>query len=222
MKKILLSTFTFLSQFVFAQSYEVKYIRHVLSHKQAQIPALLVINDSIAEYTYYQPSKKFKYEIGLVTLDFHKFKNQYSLSDNRMTEQRTLKNGALIRAEWQPNYEWKIENEFKTIKGYKVQKATTKSIESSQNNPYYEGDVTAWFTTEIPISAGPSRYVGLPGLILEIKYEKYGSNGIELLEIKEINKADFTDISTGTVFPKEDVIYFDHYTNADKIKKLKK
>lgn len=61
-------------------------------------------------------------------------------------------------------FKWKPLNEFKTIGGYKCQKAT--SINSS-------GDVaTAWFTEEIPLSAGPLYVAGLPGLVLEYSYPK--------------------------------------------------
>lgn len=56
-------------------------------------------------------------------------------------------------------FEWKILNEQKTIGDYKVQKATTS---------FAGRDYVAWFTMEIPISDGPYKFNGLPGLILEI------------------------------------------------------
>lgn len=56
-------------------------------------------------------------------------------------------------------FNWKIENETKEIKGYKVQKATTT---------FAGRDYVAWFTPEVPISDGPFKFNGLPGLILEI------------------------------------------------------
>lgn len=54
---------------------------------------------------------------------------------------------------------WKLLPENKTIKGYKVQKATTQF-----GGRHWE----AWFTTEIPFAEGPYKFKGLPGLILEI------------------------------------------------------
>ncbi|MDR5589059.1 GLPGLI family protein [Christiangramia sp. SM2212] len=56
-------------------------------------------------------------------------------------------------------FEWKISADTKSIKGYECQKATT----SFKGRNY-----TAWFAPEIPISEGPYKFNGLPGLILEI------------------------------------------------------
>lgn len=53
---------------------------------------------------------------------------------------------------------WQIENQTKEISGYKCQKATTH---------YLGRDWIAYFTPEIPISQGPWKLWGLPGLIIE-------------------------------------------------------
>ncbi|MEQ8475059.1 GLPGLI family protein [Fulvivirga sp.] len=54
---------------------------------------------------------------------------------------------------------WKIEPDNKTVLSYNCQKATY-----TEDSTTYE----AWFTTQIPASIGPSRFVGLPGAILEL------------------------------------------------------
>ncbi|MFI2741767.1 GLPGLI family protein [Zhouia sp. PK063] len=54
---------------------------------------------------------------------------------------------------------WNILNDKKMISGYMAQKATTT---------FAGRDYIAWFTTEIPISDGPYKFNGLPGLIIEI------------------------------------------------------
>ena len=56
-------------------------------------------------------------------------------------------------------FNWQIETETKEIKGYKVQKAITN---------FAGRDYVAWFIPEVPISDGPYKFNGLPGLILEI------------------------------------------------------
>jgi GLPGLI family protein len=57
---------------------------------------------------------------------------------------------------------WQLHAEHKKIGTYSCQKATA----------YYRGrEYTAWFTSEIPISHGPWKLRGLPGLILEVTEE---------------------------------------------------
>ena len=57
-----------------------------------------------------------------------------------------------------PEIEWKITDETKNIGGFDVSKATGK---------FRGRDYTAWFTTSIPLSYGPWKLQGLPGIILE-------------------------------------------------------
>lgn len=61
------------------------------------------------------------------------------------------------------NINWKIYSDTLTINGYKSQKAKT-----SFGGREYE----AWFTTDIPISDGPYKFCGLPGLITKISDSK--------------------------------------------------
>ncbi len=58
------------------------------------------------------------------------------------------------------NKGWKLQPERKKIGDYVCMKATGG----------LEGDmVTAWFTPEIPVPAGPAEYYGLPGLVLAVE-----------------------------------------------------
>jgi len=55
--------------------------------------------------------------------------------------------------------DWTIIRETKNIDGYNCQKATTS---------YAGRDYIAWFDSEIPISDGPYKFHGLPGLIISV------------------------------------------------------
>lgn len=58
---------------------------------------------------------------------------------------------------------WKLTNEKLVIDNYKCEKATTS---------FAGREYEAWFTREIPISDGPYKFSGLPGLIIKINDSK--------------------------------------------------
>ncbi len=59
-----------------------------------------------------------------------------------------------------PELNWRIHNNRKVIANYPCQNATVR---------FRGRNYEAWFTTEIPISVGPYKFGGLPGLILKIQ-----------------------------------------------------
>ncbi len=73
-----------------------------------------------------------------------------------------------------PIQNWKTSDDTLTIAGYLCQKATCR---------FRGRNYTAWFTTDIPISNGPWKFGGLPGLILKVYDDKklyvYECVGIE-------------------------------------------
>ncbi|GHA48569.1 hypothetical protein GCM10007103_31860 [Salinimicrobium marinum] len=73
-------------------------------------------------------------------------------------------------------FNWTVLDERDTIAGFRVQKATT-----SFAGRYF----IAWFTEEIPISEGPYKFNGLPGLIVKIGDDK-GHYVFELTRIKKL------------------------------------
>lgn len=81
---------------------------------------------------------------------------------------------------WNTNY-----NEERTILNYKCKKATTI---------FNKRKYVAWYTKDIPISEGPYRFKGLPGLILEVEdlngYDTFDAIGIEKkqMEISQLQK----------------------------------
>ena len=69
----------------------------------------------------------------------------------------------LIYEENIPLMEWEMATETKELEGYRVQKATTS---------FAGRNYIGWFTTEIPVTDGPYKFSGLPGLILELRDEQ--------------------------------------------------
>lgn len=57
-------------------------------------------------------------------------------------------------------YKWKITGEQKTILNYSCQKALLQDTSAI---------VAVWFTSQIPVSAGPAGLSGLPGMILAVE-----------------------------------------------------
>ena len=81
-------------------------------------------------------------------------------------------------------FKWNLLEERKTILNYDCQKAKLE----------YRGRVyIAFFTTDIPFNAGPWKFSGLPGTILEIKSED-GVFEMNAVNLKIINNS--TDISS--------------------------
>jgi GLPGLI family protein len=88
---------------------------------------------------------------------------------------------------------WEILPETKEVAGFVAQKAKAS---------FSGRDYTAWFTTEIPISEGPYKFRGLPGLILKISdnndYYTFKLNGFKELndEISiEFEPEDYLEVS---------------------------
>lgn len=88
------------------------------------------------------------------------------------------------RAELQ-NLDWKFEDEFKEILGYKVQKATSK---------FMNFNVTAWFTKDIKIDFIPAYNIkAFNGFVLEMSYvieNEAGEmrNTINVTKVEQLNK----------------------------------
>ena len=91
---------------------------------------------------------------------------------------------------------WKMSEETKTILNHVCQKATASTVNPrvtmNINNGVMERkeiqdtiNITAWFTSDIPVAAGPAEYQGqLPGLILALDI----NNGRQVYKAIEISE----------------------------------
>lgn len=72
---------------------------------------------------------------------------------------------------------WQLQNGSLAVCGYACKKATTT---------FRGRNYTAWYTSEIPISNGPWKFTGLPGLILKVEDDK-GHYTMECVGIEKRN-----------------------------------
>lgn len=111
-----------------------------------------------------------------------------------------------------PKLNWKMTAERKSILGYDCQRATCT---------FRGRDYEAWFTTEIPLSYGPWKFQGLPGLILEVADTKneyhFTATGIEQVDGKEsiqIFEEEIRPIKRTRALKMEAMLHKDHGTFA--------
>lgn len=95
--------------------------------------------------------------------------------------------------------QWLITSEAKKIGDYTCYKATSEKQLKKRDGTVYFSQIVAWFSPALPYSFGPKDFNGLPGLILELQFNKtaYLATKIELetnskVEI-ELPKGKMTD-----------------------------
>jgi GLPGLI family protein len=103
-----------------------------------------------------------------------------SFEDDSVVETREFMGRTFLIRGARPAYEWRLSAEQTEFLGYLVQKATTV-LDSSV--------VEAWFTPEIPVSAGPGLFGGLPGIILSVSVD----SGHTVYSATEVNLASVED-----------------------------
>ncbi|NHN26351.1 GLPGLI family protein [Flavobacterium jejuense] len=92
---------------------------------------------------------------------------------DELTEQLPYSFAILLRNKKASFIDWNLTNESKNINGYTCYKATYTYIQKWKGREF-PWPVIAWYCPEIPVSLGPVRYSGLPGLILELQEDKRG------------------------------------------------
>jgi GLPGLI family protein len=88
--------------------------------------------------------------------DFHIYKN---FQNNEIITYDEIATNFYVYTEKDYTWDWCVEDEKLEIMDYTCQKATIN---------YFGREFITWFTTEIPISDGPYKFKGLPGLIVKI------------------------------------------------------
>lgn len=141
-----------------------------------------------------------------------------NLKDKEMIEDVEIFSKRFLIVEKMEQPQWQLTSETKKIGEYTCYKATMtiedKSVDfgsifgrRGNNNANVENkdevkmlDVVAWYSPQIPVSAGPTSYWGLPGLILEINAGRttmlcteISINSEAKIEIQKPNKGDKVD-----------------------------
>ncbi len=97
------------------------------------------------------------------------------LQNDRAVESREFMGRTFLVKDEPKARKWKLTGEKKAILGHNCQKA--QLVDSTKQ-------IVAWFTTDIPVSAGPETFHGLPGMILEVDTDNgkrtYVASKIEL------------------------------------------
>jgi GLPGLI family protein len=101
-------------------------------------------------------------------------------ADGSLTESVEFMGRTFLIIGTRPEWEWRLAAEQHEFMGYMVQKAVAVHDSST---------IEAWFAPEIPVSAGPGSYGGLPGLILVLSvdsgHELYSATEIDLSGLEE-------------------------------------
>jgi len=116
------------------------------------------------------------------------------LNDSKIVyHQKILKDN--FSYEESPTFNWEISKEKKEVSGYSCQKAITD---------YGGRKYTAWFASEIPVSSGPYKFGGLPGLIIEISDTDNDYN-FKLIELKKLDDSILLDNDPNTIKTEKDI-----------------
>lgn len=172
-----------------SQSYKIIYDFKWRTEEQSKnYSSELTVLLKDEENSYFESLAKFKYDSIKTKLvdegsrSFPSPKQQWKLqslifkdlrSQTTITEENFFDKVYLTTYTCKPS--WKIQQEKGTLFNYNIQKAET----------YFGGRKwIAWFTNDVPISDGPYKFFGLPGLILKIS----DSEENFIFEIKGLTK----------------------------------
>ena len=146
-------------------------------------------NDSLGtewkrKYPFAKSIPSYLGPMGKKTYNWSEYKYSEYFKDyktNVLTEYARMPYGAEPDCKYSENIpiqKWTILNDTLTVNGYLCQKA-----KCSFRGRHY----TAWFTIDIPISNGPWKFGGLPGLILKV----YDDNKLYTFECVKIEYGNF-------------------------------
>lgn len=124
---------------------------------------------------------------------------------NKVITTHGFSGGKLTYEETRSLMKWRISDEYKSISGYKCQKATTR---------FAGRDYVAWFTAEIPYQDGPYKFCGLPGFIVLVR-DVQGHYTFELQDFRKEKRPIFTqkynNLTTKQAYFEKEKDFFHNY-----------
>jgi GLPGLI family protein len=158
------------------QLVEIKY--DFVSYGGYQRTQTLLLKDGKSHFEFRKEDQQLENKDGMTFIHYFSQQDIYTdLVSGKMTFRKLHKDKKtpLISSWPLQKFDWQISSETKELLGYTVQKATTKSYYfeyGGELSQYSKGEVTAWFAPDLPFSAGPDGYYGLPGVVLELEYSR--------------------------------------------------
>ncbi|MGZ4035235.1 MAG: GLPGLI family protein [Bacteroidia bacterium] len=123
-------------------------------------------------------------------------KTYCDLKNNKLIDQREFMTRKFLIESDINRSDWKLTGKQKMILNHNCQEATKQ-----------EGDnkISVWFTSEIPLSTGPSRFIGLPGMVLEVNIND-GKQVVTAtnIEFKTVDKTVFVKPKEGKKVTREE------------------
>lgn len=197
---------------------EIKYITYINNDIPLERESKLYIDKNLNKAVYvtdYQTEKVIdnsklkalaKEGVNLFEVKrFFNFKYVFTnLNDNKLNVIDYLYNKSVNYNEVIPNFNWELLNETKVINNYICNKAKTT---------FRGREYNVWYAKDIPVSYGPWKFSGLPGLILEVydNKKKYSIAASEIIfnsenEMVQIPKTDL-NLSLREFINKYDELY---------------
>lgn len=132
----------------------------------------------------------------------------YDFGKNEKTEQLEFMTRNFLISESIENMGWKLTNKKVKVQNYVCQSAELKKGDDT---------ITALFSSEIPISAGPDEYYGLPGLILAIEVNGETAFIATSVDLSSVQKDKMTKPEEGSKVTRDDF----NKTVEEKVKEFK-
>lgn len=175
-KHLLIIFFLFQMVQLYAQTLYVEYehvvnvVKEIGSFKSN---AVLIADKGLSHYTMFFNQEKFR-NIPKVTQDENEDSTIqvfsfvdggdtstliYNKDENTISQRFLDKGKPIVIIDNGVDFDWQLTEDTKTIHDFKCTKATLN---------FRGRQFVAWFTSDIPVSFGPWKFHGLPGLILEV------------------------------------------------------